>query len=180
MTKKKPPFPGKNQGLGIPVGTGENRIFSYTNKKSAFYCDNVYNPDEQMWYAGWNIAGKRIVAGYRLFLNGDPLEKSSAEVNVYPDRMVRRYEKLETYFSLIDQQEILVIGITSPTSASTGISLDPNLIEFIKNSALQISKALVFMQDFPGSISIGAGISLLPYRELVWSPVTFRWPGRFC
>ena len=45
------------------------------------------------WYAGWNIYAKRIFADYRLYVDGERLLRENARTSVYPDKLVRRYEK---------------------------------------------------------------------------------------
>ena len=66
------------------------------------------------WNAGWNIRARRVFTDYRLYCNGRllPRQHNETTVNIYPDRMVRRYPgSIKETFSLVDEQKVIYIAL---------------------------------------------------------------------
>ena len=75
----------KTDSLGIEVTSQENREYSYTDKKSGYWYGRTHQDKPQDWYAGWNLAKKRVLADYSLDVDGKALERADASCYVYPD-----------------------------------------------------------------------------------------------
>ena len=111
---------------GVEVTAQENREYSYTDKKAGYWYGTTHQ-EELQWYSGWNMAKKRVLADYTLYVNGTALDRSEAECIVYPDRLVRRWDNATETFRMLDNLPIIYIEIKTeePTSA---ITLDKTLI----------------------------------------------------
>ena len=46
--------------LAVAVTPQENREYSYTDKKAGFWYGRTHQDEPVDWYAGWNLAKKRI------------------------------------------------------------------------------------------------------------------------
>ena len=99
--------------LGITIPDGQSREYSYTDKNGGFYYGMTSTDDWGDWYAGWNIYAKRIFADYRLYVDGERLLRENARTSVYPDKLVRRYEKAVETFCLVDEPKLLYVRMDS-------------------------------------------------------------------
>jgi len=106
--------------LGIPVTAAENRPVSFTNKRSAYFYTQTHRNDheEHAGFAGFNIAQRRMFAGYQITVDGQPLDIVEATAEVFPDRLVRRWpDGASETLRLVDGEDILDIdlgGVTGP------------------------------------------------------------------
>ena len=101
-----------SEDLGIEVTAEENREYSYTDKQAGFWYGTTHQESPQ-WWSGWNMAKKRILADYYLAVDGMELNRKDADVTVYPDRLVRRWDGAEERFYLLDNRPVIYIGITT-------------------------------------------------------------------
>ena len=111
----------RTDSLGIKVSKEENREYSYTDKKAGYWYGTTHQQTPEFW-SGWNMAKKRILADYTLSMEGKELDRTEAEVTVYPDRLERSWSNVEETFCLVDDKPIIFIGIKSKEPVS--ISLD--------------------------------------------------------
>jgi len=119
-----PPLPPRVEvqleTLGIPVTAAENRPVSFTNKRSAYFFTQTHRNDHEEYrgFAGFNVAQRRIFAGYELTVGGRPLDVTAAAVEVFPDRLVRRWpDGASETLRLVDDEDLLDIeldGVTGP------------------------------------------------------------------
>ena len=112
--------------LAIPVSAAENRAVSFTNKRSAFYYTQSHRNDhpEHAYFRGYNIAGRRIFGGYRLYQGEQLFEPLAATVVVHPDALVRRFpQDVTATLRLFDRQDALEIEIESEVAATPAASL---------------------------------------------------------
>ena len=116
----------KTDELGINVTSSENREYSYTDKKAGYWYGTTHQQELQ-WYSGWNMAKKRILADYALFIDGAALDRSKAECTVYPDRLERKWDNALEIFRMVDNLPILHIGVETE-AAGTSLELDRSLI----------------------------------------------------
>lgn len=123
----------EGDALAIAVDSAENREFSYTDKKSGYYYATTHSEENNMWFAGWNIAGKRIFADYRLYLDNSPLDRRSSDVRVFPHQLQRTYPKAVETFSMLDDLEVLAIQIVQVQGKEIGFSFLGDLLVFYKN-----------------------------------------------
>ena len=91
---------------GVEVTAQENREYSYTDKKAGYWYGTTHQ-EELQWYSGWNMAKKRVLADYTLYVNGTALNRSEAECIVYPDRLVRRWNNATETFRMLDNLPII-------------------------------------------------------------------------
>ena len=97
--------------LGISIPDGNSREYSYTDKNGGFYYGMTSTDDWGDWYAGWNINAKRIFADYRLYVDGEILLRKDAHTTVYPDRLMRHYDKAVETFCLLDEPRLLYVCV---------------------------------------------------------------------
>lgn len=130
----------KIDNIGINVSCEENREYSYTDKKSAYWYGRTHAV-AQDWYSGWNIAKKRVLGDYRLYLDGIELDRSKAkECVVYPDRIERSYEIggniVKETFSMLDDVTVLAIALEGldafDADTQLACSLEKGLLKDIK------------------------------------------------
>ena len=127
----------KTDSIGISVTADENREYSYTDKKSGYWYGRTHQEKAQEWFAGWNMAKKRVLSDYSLSLNGQPLNRPEAECTVYPDRLVRQWSNAVETFQLVDDLPIIYIGLQTEAD-SISCQLDMNLISEIIATADQL------------------------------------------
>ena len=127
----------KTDSIGISVTADENREYSYTDKKSGYWYGRTHQEKAQEWFAGWNIAKKRILADYSLGVNGQSLNRPEASCTVYPDRLVRKWNNAVETFHLVDDLPIIYIGLQTEAD-SISCQLDMNLISEIIATADQL------------------------------------------
>ena len=113
--------------IGISVTAGENREYSYTDKKAGYWYGSTHQ-EELQWYSGWNMAKKRILADYTLNIEGKALDRKDAECIVYPDRLVRKWDNAVETFRMLDNLPIIHIALETDAKY-TSISLDQTLLE---------------------------------------------------
>jgi hypothetical protein len=106
------------ESLGIPVTVTANRPVSFTNKRSAYYYTQTHRNDheEHTGFAGFNVAQKRIFAGYEITIGGRRLANARADVEVFPDRLVRRWpDGLSETLRLADGEDVVDITLEGAT-----------------------------------------------------------------
>ena len=118
----------KTDSIGIDVTSDENREYSYTDKKSGYWYGRTHQEDVLEWYAGWNIAKKRILADYTISVDGKALNRKEAECTVYPDRLVRIWDNASETFRMVDDLPIIHIAVDTDAEY-TSISLNHSLIQ---------------------------------------------------
>ena len=129
--------------LGITIPDGQSREYSYTDKNGGFYYGMTSTDDWGDWYAGWNIYAKRIFADYRLYVDGERLLRENARTSVYPDKLVRRYEKAVETFCLVDEPKLLYVRMDSVQGKQISFMLmGENVVDARKdgNSVLYTTK----------------------------------------
>ncbi|TAJ11092.1 hypothetical protein DMA11_18270 [Marinilabiliaceae bacterium JC017] len=118
--------------MKIFVPTEANRPISFTNKEAAYYFTQSHenNHAEYSWFAGLNIAQKRIFSGYKLSVDNTELNNLDAEVWVYPYKMVKYHpNNIIEEFWLFDNQNILEVSLTGATK-SIAITLSGEQVHF--------------------------------------------------
>ena len=78
MSDAMSPIVLPDTNLKVEVSANEERAFSYTNKRSGYYYANTHSDQNEMWFAGWNVAGKRLLSDYQLFSEGQALLRTKA------------------------------------------------------------------------------------------------------
>ena len=129
--------------LSITIPDGQSREYSYTDKNGGFYYGMTSTDDWGDWYAGWNIYAKRIFADYRLYVDGERLLRENARTSVYPDKLVRRYEKAVETFCLVDEPKLLYVRMDSVQGKQISFMLmGENVVDARKdgNSVLYTTK----------------------------------------
>ena len=104
------------ENLSIAVKPTENRAFSFTNKKSAYFYGSTHQNNFDDYHAGWNIAKQRIFNDYTLWYGDIALDRMLADVRVNPAYIERQFSQLTERFFLIDNKDLLYIEIQSDSS----------------------------------------------------------------
>ena len=120
------------ESMGMAVPAAANRIASFTNKAAAYYYAQTHAPthSEYSWYEGLNVAKNRVFGGYDLFVDGQRLDNHTADVTVYPQKLVRRHGLLEEQLWLFDERNLLEVDLTGATQP-VGIQLRGDNVAFL-------------------------------------------------
>lgn len=151
--------------LAVAVEAGQQREYSFTDKKSAFWYGMTHTDDWDNWYAGWNIAKRRLLSDYTLSVDGDTLSRRDAQVTVYPYKIDRRYDRGREQFYMFDSIEVLFVELSDVKGDSVAIELSQRLVS--------PGKATERGVEFVPAESPKGIINLLPYND-----VPYRWDGR--
>ena len=116
----------KTDEIGINVTPTENREYSYTDKKAGYWYGTTHQKEIQ-WYSGWNMAKKRILADYTVFVDGTALDRKEADCTVYPDRLERKWSNALETFRMMDDLPVIHIAVETD-AAETSLNLDRSLI----------------------------------------------------
>lgn len=97
--------------LAIHVSAENNREYSYTDKKAGYYYGRTHENNFKEWFAGWNIAKRRLFSDYELYIDQTRLDRTKSNVTVLPEKLIRKFENATEEFYLFDQQELLFIKL---------------------------------------------------------------------
>ena len=125
--------------LAIQVTKDENREYSFTNKRSAYWYGRTHQDHFGEWFAGWNISTRRVLSDYSLSIDGQPLLRADAEsTTVAPDGIVRQWQQAREQMRMIDNDDLILIAVDAPQAERISISFDQKLIAKTKglNEAL--------------------------------------------
>ncbi len=169
----KTPLPAEGQNvsalnvdsLGITVAADTQREYSFTDKKSAFWYGMTHSNDWDNWYAGWNIAKRRLLSDYTLFVDYKMLDRTKAAVSVYPYKVDRKFDSAREQFYMFDDVELLYISLSDIAGDSISIELSPRLIS--SGKATEQGIEYVPNEDPDGIIN------LLPFKD-----VPYSWDGK--
>lgn len=114
--------------MGIEVTPEQNREYSYSDKRSAYYYGRTHQDMFGEWYAGWNIKQRRIMKDYSLFVDSTHLTRSQSQVVVYPHYINRVYDLAVEKFAMVDDRAILSISLDNVQGETIAISLDTTLV----------------------------------------------------
>ena len=116
--------------LAVTVTPQENREYSYTDKKSGYWYGRTHQDEPIDWFSGWNIAMRRIFSDYAIAVDGKQLLRQEAKtVTVSPDCLTRRWDAATERLQMVDNMELLNIGITDVVGDSIAISLNESLLK---------------------------------------------------
>lgn len=114
--------------MGIEVASEQNREYSYSDKRSAYYYGRTHQPHFAEWYAGWNVKQRRIVSDYDLYVDTTILSRPDAQVTVYPHYLNRVFDKAVERFALVDNRAILSIALDKVKGKTIAIEIDTTLV----------------------------------------------------
>ena len=116
--------------LAVTVTPQENREYSYTDKKSGYWYGRTHQDEPIDWFSGWNIAMRRIFSDYAIAVDGKQLLRQEAKsVTVSPDCLARRWDAATERLQMVDNMELLSIGVTDVVGDSIAISLNESLLK---------------------------------------------------
>lgn len=115
--------------LAIQVRKDENREFSFTNKRSAYWYGRTHQDHFGAHFAGWNISTRRVLSDYSLLIDGHPLLRAEADsTTVTPDGIVRQWSQAKEQMKLIDNDDLILIAVDASQAGNISISFDKKLI----------------------------------------------------
>ena len=114
--------------MGIEVTADENREYSYSDKRSAYYYGRTHQAHFADWYAGWNIKQRRILSDYDLYVDTTLLLRTDAQVTVYPHYLSRVFGRAVENFALVDNRAILSVALNEVKGETIAIALDTTLV----------------------------------------------------
>lgn len=120
--------PLKVDELAVSVSPQENREYSFTDKKSGYYYGRTQENNFGEWFAGWNVAQKRIFSDYALFADTVFLDRRKARAKVYPYRLERVFPQATEAFYMTDKEALLYIRLSEVKAKMIGIRLTEQLL----------------------------------------------------
>ncbi len=97
--------------MKIDLAPDQPHQFIFTNKKAAFWFGETQRPN-QGGFQGYTILEQRYLLDYMLVVDGAVLDRSSAEkIELYPDRLVRRYPQLTETLHFVDSLNLVLIDL---------------------------------------------------------------------
>ena len=114
--------------LAMQVAPEENRQYSFTDKASAYFYGRAHQDKADDWFFGWNVATKRIFQDYRLTLNGKPLLRADAKVQVSPHAITRTYGALKETFRMFDGLTALMVEVEASQDGQIGFEFVSDLL----------------------------------------------------
>ena len=118
------------EDLTIQVSKDENREFSFTIKRSAYWYGRTHQDHFDEYFAGWNVATRRILSDYSLSVDGQPLLRADTEnTSVAPDCITRKWAQAKEQMRLIDDDDLIVIAVDAPEAKNISIAFDQKLID---------------------------------------------------
>ena len=121
--------------LVILVSKDENREFSFTNKRSAYWYGRTHQDHFGAYFAGWNISTRRVLSDYSLLVDGQLLLRTETDnTTVTPDGITRQWPQAREQMRLIDNDDLIVIFVDAPKAKNISISFDQRLIIKTKGS----------------------------------------------
>lgn len=119
--------------LAIRVGREENREFSFTNKRSAYWYGRTHQDHFAEWFAGWNISTRRVMSDYSLSIDGQPLLRADADcITVTPDGISRQWPMVTERMTMIDNEDLVLIALEATKANNITIDFDKRLIAKVK------------------------------------------------
>lgn len=115
--------------LGIGDSAAENREFSYTDKQTGYFYGRTHADGNDAYFAGWNVAAKRLFHDYALFVDGVPLLRRTAAVTTYPDRLERDYATAKECVRLFDAEPIVGIELMDIHGGTVAIKIHDDLVK---------------------------------------------------
>lgn len=132
--------------LAIVVSKDQNREYSFTDKQAAFWYGRTHQDTPVDWFAGWNIAKKRVLSDYALYVDGRQLRREAAQsVIVKPHCLSRIWENAEETLFMVDHRQVLYIRVAAPGARKLALSLlfpeeaDPALIQVYSAKGKRLS-----------------------------------------
>lgn len=109
--------------LAVPVAPAENREFSFTDKQSGYWYGRTHTNHNTDWFAGWNVATKRILHDYELLIDGVPLDRGTAKVEVFPYEVRRTFANATEELFLFDREEVVGIRLSNVKGTTCSIRI---------------------------------------------------------
>lgn len=134
MTNPVPEPPDLLETMAIAVPRAANRVASFTNKAAAYYCAQTHEVKhaEYSWFEGLNVAKNRVFGGYELLVDGQVLDNRTADVRVYPHKLVRRHGPVvQEELWLFDELNLLEVDLTG-TDRPLGIALKGERVRLLR------------------------------------------------
>ncbi len=116
------------ESLAISVTPDENRQYSFTDKASAYFYGRTHQDQADDWFFGWNVATKRIFQDYRLTLDGKPLLRAGAKVQVSPHAITRDYGAVKETLRLFDSMTALMVEVEANQDGPIGFEFVSDLL----------------------------------------------------
>ncbi len=141
----------------IVLESGENRVFTYTNKISGFYLGNTLRQNTSE-YAGWTVDEQHYLLDYQIYADERLISRGELVNCRYdPAKLIREYRQgLKETFAVLDSADAL-LWIIEPGEPMGTLSFEPVLHQPIpgKHHRLDLlNRQLIYKpQDIAGGIS---------------------------
>ena len=108
----------------VSCSPADSTTFFFTNKTTAFYFGRTCGMNASAMH-GLNVTTQEYFEDYVLRFDGNTLDRGSAEIFIYPDRMIRKYspQQITEEVALLDSLNVLSITVTSQVQG--GLELIP-------------------------------------------------------
>jgi len=98
----------------VNCAPGDSSTFFYTNKTTAFYYGEACRLNASA-FQGFNVLTREYFEDYVLQFDGNMLDRRTAEVFIYADRLLRKYspQQITEEVILLDSLNVLAIKVSS-------------------------------------------------------------------
>lgn len=110
-------------GLAVKVAKSENREYSFTDKQSGFWYGRTHQDKPVDWFAGWNVAKKRVLSDYTLYVDGKQMVRQDADVSVTPECITRQWTNVTERLQLLDNALLVVISVDARKARNLSLTL---------------------------------------------------------
>lgn len=100
-----------NGSLGVNVTKEQNREYSFTDKKSGFWYGRTHQDTPVDWFAGWNIAKKRVLSDFEVNIDYDRFKRSECQVTVSPSEITWDGALGKMSFKMIEGHPALYVHV---------------------------------------------------------------------
>jgi len=103
----------------VSCSSTDSTTFFFTNRTTAFYFGIACGMNASAMH-GLNVLTQEYFEDYVLRFDGNILDRGSAEIFIYPDRMTRKYspQQITEEVALLDSLSVLSITVTSEVQGS--------------------------------------------------------------
>jgi len=109
--------------LSVHVNKEQNREYSFTDKKSGFWYGRTHQDEPIDWFAGWNIAKKRILSDFTLYVDDEPFLRSQSSASVSPENILWRCNGKVMSLLLVDNKPVIIVLAIAKDAQELGLKL---------------------------------------------------------
>ena len=166
----------KNKDMVI-IPQGQSRSYMLTNNNAAFYFSETGSGNISA-FQGLNVQTHEFLEDYIIEINGTVLTRESGEAHLYPNKLIRKYNKidLDEEITLMDSLPVLIIKLNSTKKMPiaivpfiSGASQSRNYITYWteEDKLLYIAKKNHMVRSEKENYPVWTGVCTFPDAEFL-------------